>query len=147
MTNTTTTWREFAEQLTAAQYARYVERDRLYGDGPGWQRLLIDQARADVAGNRTDAQLFPEIPEPAGVSNVDHWQLDAVEGKFFRYVEGGRWHVGGLDAVVLGTQHADGRVECAVQIEVEGGRDFGAAQLREIAAALTEAAAQLDRIE
>jgi hypothetical protein len=145
-TETVTTWRGFAGQLTAAQQARYVQRDRLYGDGPGWQRLLIDQARAEVADNRVDAQLFPTMEEPAGVSYLDHWQLDAVDGKFFRYFDGRRWHVGDLDAVVLGTQHADGRIECAVQIESRPST-FDAAQLREIAAALIEAAADLDRIE
>lgn len=144
-TNHATTWRDLAGELTPAQAERFAERDRLHGHEPGWQQLLLDQAREHARGNRIDSERFGDVPVPEGADVVDHWQVDPVEGGWFRYIEGRRWQVDGVDAGVLGTQFPDGRIERCVRVEADA-LDLGADGLRRIATALIEAAEELDRL-
>lgn len=144
-TNTGTTWRDLAGELTPAQVDSLTRNERKYGHMAGWSQLLLERARDHAQRNKIDRERFGHLPAPAGAVTIEHWEVDQIEGDGWRrHFEGSNWQVGDLDASIIGTQCADGRIERAVRIESDC-KDFDAGQLRLIAAALCEAAEELDR--
>lgn len=143
-TENITSWRQLADYLTPAQVQSFTRREAKYPGLPA--ELLVGQARAHVEGNRIDQERFGHVPDPVGATYIWHWQVDRQDGGWRREFEGRDWHVGRLTAHLCGQQLPDASVTARVGIDCPTGEEFSAEDLRRIAAALCEAADELETI-
>ncbi len=97
--DTAQTWREVADQLTAAQIAQL---ERLERDEP---QTLLEMARQSAAKNMTAAAAFDHVAQPAGAVRTFDWQLDS---NWFRDFEGTTRHARQARVHIYGRQQADG---------------------------------------
>jgi hypothetical protein len=135
--DTAQTWRDVADQLTAAQIAQLESLER---DEP---QTLLEMARQWAAKNMTAAAPFNHVAQPTGAVRTFDWQLD---GNWFRDFEGTRRRGRQAHVQIYGRQQADGSTRrwIAVHTRHLNGLDLTAA--RELAAALTDAADEIERL-
>jgi hypothetical protein len=137
-------WRDLAAELTAEQIADLAAEEQEWAGQPGGDLALFDLAQDHAEANRVDAG-FAHVAVPAGVERTHHWHLDDAAG-WRRGVEGRtRRPVPGVTVLISGEQGADGGVTAVVVIESDGA-ELTAAEARLVAAAITEAAAEVDRL-
>lgn len=142
----TTNWRDYADKLTVQQVADLTAIESACGDRAGDH--LIIQAQAHVEGNRIDREQFGHLPIPHGAGRLFHWAKDG--NGWAREFECARYTVGGVTVGVEGRQDANGTIEATVFVSVNDlatsrGGTLSADESRELAAALTTAAEDLDR--
>ncbi len=135
--DTATTWRDLADQLTADQ-VRQLER--LEHDEP---RALLEMARQWAAHNTTAAVGYDDVAPPAGAVRTFDWQLD---GEWFRDFEGTTRRAGQACVHIFGRQQADGSTRRWIAVHTRPSDALGPAAARRLAAALTHAADELERL-
>jgi len=142
--DTATTWRDLTNELTLEQVRALerIERDALGRGAPGEQvaASLLDHARYHAQLNLRDTTMFGHLPTPACARFLDHFE-DEGTGSFSRRFDGTVWDIDDIRVEVIGVQHDDGTVERAVCIN---GEELTGGQARELAAALIEAADEID---
>jgi hypothetical protein len=145
-----TSWRDLSDQLTPQQIAEmeYCERE---GIPPGLNtpQHQLNCARAMARHNIIQA-LCADIAPPSDASgSVYHWEAWGGGG-YGRMYEVSSTRVGGNMLVdILGVQHDNGDVERFILADLsENDRDgnMNAVQARQLAAALIEAADEMDRL-
>ena len=141
-----TTWRDLADQLTPEQVAEldYCEREQI---PPGAATPLghLNHARKLAELNIARA-MFADIAAPAeAIGDVDDW-MDWDDAVYQRMFTAWSHHVDAVSVDVLGMQFSTGHIERWI---VDTGRDdpMTAGQARQRAAALLDAADELDRLE
>lgn len=152
-----TTWRDLADQLTAEQIAEleYLESEQL-PPGIASPQNYLNHARK-LAELNLARSVFADIAPPGDARNgIGDW-IDFGRGLYQRMFTA--WESPRRDVAIFGMQFNDGRVERHI---VDRGDDDGpmtaqqarekaavadALDERERAAALTAAAAELERIE
>ena len=132
---TVQTWRDLADQLTTAQIAQL---ERLEHDEP---HKLLEMARQWAAEKMTNAVLFDDIPPPAGAVRTFNWQLDS---NWFRDFEGTTHRVGQARVHICGRQQTDGSSRRWIAIHARHLDALDAAAARKLAAALIEAADEIE---
>jgi hypothetical protein len=85
-----------------------------------------------------------DLHQPAGAQFVDHFQDDGA-GHFSRRFDGTTRAVGDIRVDLVGVQHSDGSIVRAVYVNANG-VELASTQARELAAALTNAADELERL-
>jgi hypothetical protein len=135
--DTARTWHELAEQLTGAQIAHL---ERLERDEP---QTLLEMARQWAAQNMTAAAPFDHVAPPSGAVRTFDWQLD---GNWFRDFEGTTRRAGPARVQIYGRQHADGSTRWWIAVHARHLDALEAAATRELAAALTDAADEVERL-
>lgn len=134
---TAQTWRDLADQLTAAQIAHL---ERLELDDP---QTLLEKARQWAAKNTTAAAAsFNDVPPPAGAVRTFGWQRDS---NWFRDFEGTKRCAGQTRVHVFGRQQADGSARRWIAVYTRRLDALNAAAARELAAALNDAADEIER--
>jgi hypothetical protein len=139
-----TTWRDLADQLTPKQQAtleRY-ERDFANHNIPPTAELLAI-ARDSAQHNLSD-QMFADLPMPGGVQLAEHWQPDGDE--WARAFDGTSRTVKDTDVWIVGEQRASGAINRVIHVYLGGTDDLHSDDARQLAAALVEAADEIDRL-
>ena len=129
-----------------------------YWDGSEWHTQApsakLAASREWAAQQRAEQQLadttrFAHIPPPAGSQQTSHWERDR-RGKdgdnWTRSFEGTSRMVYGVEVGIVGTQRDDGRVTRRVITIHSGGADLKADTALQVAAALIDAADELDQL-
>lgn len=137
-----TTWRDIADQLTAAQVdnLEWLEQDPLGGIlAKPEQHLYLARGWASY---NLEQSFHADVAPPAGAITVGPW-VKSKSGEHCRSVESSAIRIEGLDITLelRGSQYTDGRVERRVGLSGDGLRDLDAAGVRELAAALIAAVA------
>ncbi len=135
--DTAQTWRDVADQLTAAQIAQL---ERLEHDEP---QTLLTMAREWAAKNVSAEMPFDDVAPPDGAVRTFHWQLDS---DWFRDFEGTTRRCGQARVEICGRQQADGSTRRWIMVHSRYLNALDAVAARELAAALTEAADEIDRL-
>jgi hypothetical protein len=135
--DTAQTWRDLADQLTAAQI---TQLERLELDEP---HALLEMARQWAGKNTTAAMPFHDVAPPAGAVRTFGWQRD---GNWFRDFEGTMRRAGQARVHIFGRQHADGSARRWISVHTRHLDALDAAAARGLAAALTEAADEIERL-
>jgi len=134
------TWRDLSDQLTPAQILE-LQREERTGCSPGalrWQaRQYAQAALGDI--------LQGDIDAPADATEVHEWETGYHEdGSWSRTFKGTCRKAAAFTAEVFGVQNQDGST--TREVHVCGGEDFlNSAQTRELAAALLEAADEVEQ--
>lgn len=112
----------------------------------GHRPRFLAEARWEAAQNLTDTMI--NIPVPAGVREVEHWEADDT-GTWTRQVHGTERTLAGFDAAIYleGIQHRDSTVTWSLYAHVEDSEAMTSGQVRQLAAHLVEAADELDRLQ
>ena len=148
-----TTWRDLVDQLTPEQVAQFGrgEADALNSVAAGRNayespedvaRCFLVDARREAEQNLTDSTF--DAPIPAAASGAEHWEDDGT-GRWTRVVQGIQRNVGHLSVGITGEQHPDGTVEWSAYAHADD-NPATPDQLRQFAAALLEAADELDEL-
>jgi hypothetical protein len=152
-----TTWRDLTDQLTNDQIGHLENFEaKALAEPAEVAEGLLEWAREHAQKNLADDAQFGHLPHPAGARRADHWEDDG-EGNWSRMfagsqrfiespcistpVTGDRTNIG-LD--IEGQQHADGTVVRYVYLS--GGGELTAISARQLAAALIEAADEVERL-
>jgi len=135
--DTAQTWRDVTNQLTAAQIAQL---ERLERDEP---KTLLEMARQWAAKNMIAAVPFGDVAPPAGAVRTFAWQLDS---NWFRDFEGTTRRGGPARVQIFGRQQADGSTRRRIAVHSRHLDTLDAAATRELAAALTYAADEIERL-
>lgn len=147
-TTNTPTWRDFADQLTAEQVASLEHcESRLSVDHPHGVAALAEHARDMAETNAVDAR-YAGVPLPAGAIQNDGWSRHCDTGNWYRLIE---WAViptrtPAVEVCIDGRQATDGTFTRDVAVYAEDAR-LTTAQARALAAALSAAADELDRLD
>ena len=140
-----TTWRDLADQLTPEQVAEleYCEREDYAPDlaSPGNH---LNHARKLVELNLARAMYADVAPPAEAIGEVDQW-TDIGDDEYQRQFTSWRRQVDDASVEVFGLQSHDGRIDREIVIDARGCYDASTA--RQIAAALVEAADELDRLQ
>ncbi len=147
-TNTATTWRAYADQLTTEQINELACLAGRLATAPAdvVTRLLADRARQFAQERRVEAALA-HIPAPA-CERVGAWEPEDSGG----YSRGLIWSERNLDAAAVtvtvdGRQDSDGRIQRALSLYAgDGVAELTAAEARGAARLLMAAAEELDRL-
>ncbi len=129
------TWRDLAEQLTGAQI---IQLERLERDEP---RTLLEMAREWAAKNTAAAERFDDVTPPAGAVRLFGWQLD---GNWFRDFKGTTRCAGQARVHIFGRQQADGSIRRWIAVHTRRLDALDAAAARGLAAALLDAADEVE---
>lgn len=148
MTTTTTTWRDFIEQLTAEQIAdlERCEREQV-PPGMNTSAHFINAALSFIAENEAQKRCA-HIPTPAdAIGPPTHW-VEWDDGVWARGYTAWRGRAGGFEVQISAWQFSDGRpAERDIAFEdTDDSQDMTADRARELAALLLEAAGLLDRL-
>lgn len=140
-------WRDVADQLTPAQVSKLVGME-LNGSSTA---MMLTFARDMAEGNVTDAFHFGHLPVPADATQVVRSHQDRDTGVWIRPFVGSEWNIADVSLWVDGEQRADGQVSRSLIVSVSDVGETGGGELtidhaRELAAALIEAANELDRL-
>jgi hypothetical protein len=135
--DTAQTWRDLADQLTAAQI---TQLERLERDEP---QTLLEMARRWAAKNTTAAVRFDDLAPPAGAARMFGWQRD---GNWFRDFEGTMRRAGRTRVHIFGRQQADGSTRRWIAVQTRRLDALDAAAARGLAAALTDAADEIEQL-
>ncbi len=134
--DTAQTWREVADQLTAAQIAQL---ERLEREEP---QTLLEMARQWAAENMTATAQFDHVAQPAGAVRMFNWQLD---GNWFRDFEGTTRRGGQARVQICGRQQADGSTRRWIAVRIHHLDALDPVAARKLAGALTDAADEIER--
>jgi hypothetical protein len=142
-----TTWRDLADQLSPGQVDKLTEMEL---KAPPVV-MLLDFARDMAEGNVAEAVHFGHLPVPADAVKVVRPHQDDDTGLWTRGFVGREWTAAGTTVWIDGEQRSDGHVSrwlivSVRDLEESGGDDLTGGQARELAAALIEAADELDRL-
>jgi len=158
--DTALTWRDLADELTAEQIADLQQWEAQPSDDCFVQAALIAQARRYAAHNITDEMLFGHMPTPTDARETSHWRHDEGEAHWYRFFDGTAREchseecacdrdddvvcdsIGSAD--IVGTQFSDGFISRHVDLRCV--RELDAPACRTLAAALLNAAEELDRL-
>lgn len=157
--NAATTWRDLADQLTPEQVA-YLELSECHpvpmADGtfdPERERCGHLFGAREMAAQNLAAMLYQHIPTAAGAEDIGPWQQFDDDGSWSRVWWGVRRLVPiasagthDFEVFVQGTQWSDGREQSGIVLDGSGD-SMTAAEVRQLVAALLDAADQLDRLE
>lgn len=135
--DTARSWRDLADALTAAQI---TQLERLERDEP---QALLKTAQQWAAENTTAAERFDEVAPPASAVRTFGWQRD---GTWFRDFAGTMRPAGQARVQVFGRQRADGSVRRWITVHTRHLDALDAAAARTLAAALTDAADEIERL-
>ncbi len=135
--DTAQTWRDVADQLTAAQI---TQLERLEHDEP---QTLLAMARDWAAKNVSAEMPLDGIAPPAGAVRTFGWQLDS---NWFRDFEGTTRRCGPARVRICGRQQADGSTRRWIAVHTRHLDALDAATARELGSALTEAADEMERL-
>ncbi len=134
---TAQTWRDVADQLTAAQIDQL---ERLERDEP---HTLLEMARQWATKNMTTGMPLDDVALPAGAVRTFDWQLDST---WFRDFEGTARRGGPGRVQICGRQQADGSTRRWIAVHARHLDALDAATARELAQALAEAADEMERL-
>ncbi|OBI11851.1 hypothetical protein [Mycobacterium sp. E2497] len=135
--DTAQNWRDVADHLTAAQIAQL---ERLEHDEP---QTLLDMARQWAAKNVSAGMPFDAIGPPDGAVRTFDWHLDS---NWFRDFEGTSRRCGSAHVQICGRQQVDGSTRRWISVHARHLNALDASAARELAAALTEAADEVERL-
>lgn len=149
-----TDWRDLRDALTPSQVA-YLENWESHpelppladGGSPSPEdhaRALLFSAREYVSQNAA-AALYADVAPPPEDGEHYHWEHDG-DGKWFRFFAGSTREVGDTTVMINGLQSADGTITRSISIDGDS-EGLDAARARAIAAAVLDAADELDRLE
>jgi hypothetical protein len=127
-----------ADQLTAAQI---TQLEHLECDDP---QTLLEKARQWAAKNTAAAASFNDVAPPAGAVRTFGWQRDS---NWFRDFEGTQRCPGQARVHVFGRQLADGSARRWIAVYTRRLDALNAAAAREMAAALNDAADEIERLD
>jgi hypothetical protein len=144
---TTTTWRDLACDLTPSQRdsMEFVERE--FAACPTARDAtadLLDLARGHIEQNLIDIALAG-VPLPSGATDLSGWEKNLQRDGWSRTLVWRTWDSGELVVDIAGRQESDGTY--TRQITLEDGVDFTSTCARQVAAALIEAADEIDRLQ
>lgn len=88
----------------------------------------------------------PDLPVPAGATADDWLDLTDIHGDMARALTWSHHDTDKVGVTVDGWQYADGRVERSVSL-YDADKELSAADARRLAAALLNAADELDRLQ
>jgi hypothetical protein len=131
------TWRDVADRLTSAQI---TELERLERDEP---HTLLELARQWATNNMTAAAQLDQVATPAGAVRTFGWQRDT---NWFRDFEGTMRRGGPARVQICGRQQADGSTRRWISVHTRHLDALDAATARELAAALNDAADEMERL-
>lgn len=86
-----------------------------------------------------------KIATPADAEHIGPWVDETGTGTWGRYVRGARRAIAGVDVVIAGWQSADGTVARKAHVSANDA-ELDAAGLRKLAAAVLDAADELDQV-
>jgi hypothetical protein len=135
--DTAQTWHDVANQLTAAQIAQLERMERLE------PQTLLEMARQWAAKNMIAAVPFDDVAPPAGAVRTFAWQRDS---NWFRDFEGTTRRGGPARVQIYGRQQADGSTRRWIAVHSRPLDGLDAASAGELAAALTDAADEIERL-
>lgn len=143
---TATTWRDFAEQLTAEQIAAIEHCEQQVPPGVDTSAHYIDTALAYISDNEAQAACA-HIPTPAdALGEPSHW-ISWGESDHARTYTCWALEVGGFEVQISAWQFSDGRpAEREILFEDTDGQDMTAGRARLLGQLLVEAADTLDRL-
>lgn len=147
------TWRDLADQLNPTQIDKLTDMESRHTDLDAAELAsgLLDPARGWAAANTAAAVVFDDLPLPPDAHRVriecvgdDEWvrTFDGTERTVDTLFTDSSEKSGTVGIVITGRQDADGRTARKVMIEVVG--EYDADTARRIAAALTEAADEIE---
>jgi hypothetical protein len=134
--DTAQTWRDLAGQLTAAQI---TQLERLECDDP----QTLQKARQWAAKNMAASASFNDVAPPAGAVRTFGWQRDS---NWFRDFEGTKRCAGQARVHVFGRQQADGSTRRWIAVYTRRLDALNASAARDLAAALNDAADEIERL-
>ncbi|UXA05967.1 hypothetical protein KXD96_24310 [Mycobacterium sp. SMC-2] len=126
-----------ADQLTAAQIAQL---ERLEHDEP---QQLLEMARQWAAKNVSAGMPFDGVAPPDGAVRTFDWQLDS---NWFRDFEGTSRRCGRVRVQIYGRQQIDGSTRRWITVQTRHLNALDVTTARELAAALTDAADEIERL-
>jgi len=135
--DTAQTWRDLADELTDAQI---TQLERLERDEP---QTLLEMAQQWAAENATAAERFDDVAAPASAVRTFGWQRDGV---WFRDFAGTTRSAGPARVHIFGRQQADGSTRRWIAIHTRHLNVLDPAAARALAAALTGAADEIERL-
>lgn len=149
-----TTWRDLVDQLTPKQVDGLEQTERRFADSgivehPEAQASLLGFAREYAQTNLADAA-FADVPLPPGARTDDEsWCKDLQNGGYGRSLE---WATFGersdINVGIDGWQRTDGSFTRYIGLwGIDEGRALTAAQARQIAALLLQAADAMDALQ
>jgi len=146
MTTTTTTWRDFIEQLTAEQIAdlEHCEREQV-PPGMNTSTHFINAALSFIAKNEAQKRCA-HIPTPADAIDPPTQWIEWDDGVWARGYTAWRGRAAGFEVVIDAWQFSTDRpIERQIVFEdTDDEQDMTADRARELAALLLEAADLLD---
>lgn len=158
--DTTATWRDVVDQLSAEMVAQLERAEELQDAGArAWEcgkadsdALMLHLSIAVVIEQHHAGVRFAELPIPEWVRHAEPWRNlgSADDPEWSRRLEGPRYAaVGELGQVLIeGFQRAaDGSIEWALRITGDAEDQMGAEAARKLAAALVEAASFVESIQ
>ena len=147
--NTATTWRDLADQLTPEQVASMEQAEIDFGipDKDKQAALLLDFAREHCEFNIVDAA-YADVSLPAGAqSDSSGWERNSDGSGYSRSLVWRDFEGIGTAAIAIdGRQRADGSFTRQVSVYAEN-TPLTAAEARQLAAGLLEAADQLGALD
>lgn len=140
------TWRDLTEQLTPKQIAEleYCEREGVPPCMTDPRQGLLNIARAEAQRNLIQVLCADIAPPTYAVGGTFDWEERGPKG-FGRMFTVSTRAVGETAVEVCGVQFDDGHVELALML-AEAPEDISASDARALAAALVEAADEMDRL-
>ncbi|WP_236977646.1 hypothetical protein [Mycobacterium kiyosense] len=139
-------WRDLTDQLTGWQINELdrmdAEADQSAMPAGDQAHALLEAARGWARANLADHVLFSDVTPPADATRI--WLPEESDTGWIRAFDGTRRSVSAdTDVIILGCQNQDGTTVRTIGIVARG--DYDAATARQIAAAILDAADELDR--
>ena len=143
--DTAQNWRDLADQLTPEQITEleYFEREQI-PPGLNEPHHHLRYARKLVELNIARAVFADIAPPPDAIDDVDDW-TDWGNGEYQRMYTAWTRRAGMVSVDIFGYQTSNGHVDRSI-VDSSGEEPMTAEQARQRAAALLEAADELDRL-
>ncbi|SBS79254.1 conserved hypothetical protein [uncultured Mycobacterium sp.] len=140
------TWRDIADQLTPDQVEKLTTLEST-SRSPADEVAegLLEAARETAAANVVNSVIFGDVERPSDARRFCVFSDEMVEdGVWTRSFDGTQRKVADVEVYISGLQYADGRVERTIGIEARD--EYDSETARRLAAALLEAADEVDRL-
>lgn len=142
-------WRDLADQLTHQQVASLEEWEAnpIPSHSPAeHHHFLLCAARGWATGNLIELR-YSDVPVPAGATLIDGWDTKDKTNTLTRPVEWAKFDTARVDISVDAWQETSGAYTPGISLySISDGDALTAAEARELAAALLQAADELDRL-